>query len=72
KVKNIARSLNLALEEGSTGGMSDANITSALGIPTLDGLGAVGGGLHARHEHLYLDHIPMRIALLVKILTEID
>ena len=44
----VARDLGFALEEGATGGASDGNFTSAAGVPTLDGLGAIGDGAHAR------------------------
>lgn len=53
------------------GGGSDGNFTAAIGVPTLDGLGAVGGGAHADHEHLLLATVPGRIALLQAILTAI-
>jgi glutamate carboxypeptidase len=50
--------------ETAVGGGSDGNFTSALGVPTLDGLGAVGDGAHALHEHVRLDRMPERAALL--------
>jgi hypothetical protein len=50
KRKDIAGELGLRIEESSTGGGSDGNFTAALGVPTLDGLGAVGEGAHAAHE----------------------
>jgi glutamate carboxypeptidase len=53
-----------ALREASTGGASDGNFTSALGIPTLDGMGAVGEGAHATHESILIDHLAPRTALL--------
>jgi glutamate carboxypeptidase len=45
------------------GGGSDGNLTGALGLPTLDGLGATGDGLHAAHEHVLADELPRRTAL---------
>ena len=60
----IGRALGLELTEGSTGGGSDGNFTAALGIPTLDGLGARGGGAHADDEHILIDSLPERAALL--------
>ena len=57
RAKVIAGKLGLALEEGGTGGGSDGNITGALGIPTLDGLGVPGHGAHADHEHIETDKI---------------
>ena len=65
RVQEIARPLGLELAEGSTGGGSDGNFTGALGIPTLDGLGVPGDGAHADHEHILVDEIPGRVALLV-------
>jgi glutamate carboxypeptidase len=55
--------LGLIVTEGATGGASDGNITASLGVPTLDGLGAVGDGAHAAHEHVVLDELPARAAL---------
>ena len=55
------------LEESSTGGGSDGNFTAALGIPTLDGMGAVGEGAHAAHESILIDRIADRVALLAKL-----
>ena len=46
------------LAEGGTGGGSDGNFTAALGVPTLDGLGAIGDGAHALHEHVELASLP--------------
>jgi glutamate carboxypeptidase len=57
------------LQEKGTGGGSDGNFTAALGIPTLDGLGAVGEGAHAVHESALLSEIPRRTALLAGLLT---
>jgi glutamate carboxypeptidase len=62
--RNIAAQLGIDLKEGSAGGASDGNFTSALGIPTLDGLGAVGGGAHAIHEWVDIESLPARAALL--------
>ena len=50
---------------------SDGNFTAALGVPTLDGLGAVGGGAHADHEHVIVDTMPARVALLDGILRRL-
>ena len=57
------------LNEASTGGASDGNFTSALGIPTLDGMGAVGEGAHATHESILIDHLAPRTALLAAMLA---
>lgn len=59
-----AAALGLALDEASTGGGSDGNFTSALGLPTLDGLGALGEGAHAASESIVLSELPRRAALL--------
>jgi glutamate carboxypeptidase len=56
--------LGRTLEESSTGGGSDGNFTAALGVPTLDGIGAVGEGAHAAHESILEDRIADRVALL--------
>ncbi|MGD0829624.1 MAG: M20 family metallopeptidase [Terracidiphilus sp.] len=65
----LAAELGFVLEEASTGGASDGNFTSALGIATLDGLGAVGEGAHARHESVVLEHLAPRTALLAGMLA---
>ena len=66
-----ATELGLTLEESATGGGSDGNFTSALGIPTLDGLGTVGEGAHAASESILIDRIPDRVALLVLLLARL-
>ena len=71
KVRAIGRELGLELGEGSTGGGSDANFTAALGIPTLDGLGAIGAGAHADEEHIVVEKLPERAALLAALLLEL-
>jgi glutamate carboxypeptidase len=69
KVRALGETIGLKLEEGSTGGGSDGNFTAALGTPTLDGLGARGDGAHAAHEHVIIDSLAERAALLATILT---
>jgi glutamate carboxypeptidase len=59
----VARELGIDLSEGATGGGSDGNFTAALGVPTLDGLGAIGDGAHALHEHVDIEAIADRAAL---------
>ena len=71
RVQEIGAQLDLALEEGGTGGGSDGNFTAALGIPTLDGLGVPGHGAHADHEHIEVDQIPGRAALLTALLMQL-
>jgi glutamate carboxypeptidase len=67
--QKLGRELGVELEESLTGGGSDGNFTAALGIPTLDGLGAVGEGAHAANESLLVDRIADRTALLARLLT---
>ena len=64
QAKAIARDLGWKLGEAAVGGGSDGNFTAGLGIPTLDGLGAVGDGAHAPHEHILISELPRRAALL--------
>ena len=68
KLFEKARSLGLTCEGAVVGGASDGNFTSALGVPTLDGLGSVGEGPHARHEHIRLRETLERVALLAALL----
>jgi glutamate carboxypeptidase len=63
KAVAIARDLGWRLGEAAVGGGSDGNFTAGLGIPTLDGLGAVGDGAHAIHEHILISELPRRAAL---------
>ncbi len=67
--KALAAELGIQLKEASTGGASDGNFTSALGIPTLDGMGAVGEGAHAAHESVLIEHLAPRAALLAAMLA---
>jgi glutamate carboxypeptidase len=67
----LAAELGVTLEESSTGGGSDGNFTAALGVPTLDGLGAVGEGAHATNESILIDRIADRTALLAKLIAAI-
>ncbi|WP_263355800.1 M20 family metallopeptidase [Acidicapsa ligni] len=69
KAQALAAQLDWNLTEASTGGASDGNFTSALGIPTLDGMGAVGEGAHATHESILIEHLAPRTALLAVMLT---
>ncbi|MEG3131379.1 M20 family metallopeptidase [Pantoea cypripedii] len=61
--QQVAQQLGFAVEGKSVGGGSDGNFTAALGLPTLDGLGATGAGIHARHEHIIVANIVPRAAL---------
>jgi len=67
--REVAAALGRTLGEGAAGGGSDGNFTAALGVPTLDGLGPRGDGAHARHEHVVLDDLPFRAALLGGVLS---
>jgi glutamate carboxypeptidase len=62
--QEIGRSMGMAVDESSTGGGSDGNFTSALGVPTLDGLGALGEGAHAANESIVVEELFVRTALL--------
>ncbi len=66
--QRLAAELGFPLGETTSGGGSDGNLTGALGIPTLDGLGSVGDGMHAPSEHILLAPLPARTALLAKLL----
>ena len=67
--QTLARELGVETEESLTGGGSDGNFTAAMGVPTLDGLGAVGEGAHAVNESILVDRIADRTALLAKLLA---
>jgi glutamate carboxypeptidase len=69
RARALAAELGFTLDEASTGGASDGNLTAALGVPTLDGLGAVGEGAHAQHESIVLEHLAPRTALLAGLLA---
>ncbi len=69
QARALAAEMGFTLPEASTGGGSDGNFTSALGVPTLDGMGAVGEGAHAAHESVILEHLAPRTALLAGMLA---
>jgi glutamate carboxypeptidase len=69
QARKLAADLGFSLDEAATGGGSDGNFTAALGIPTLDGMGAIGAGAHAAHEHILTEHIVPRTALLAAMLA---
>jgi glutamate carboxypeptidase len=69
RAKSLAAQMGLALGECTVGGGSDGNFTAALGVPTLDGLGAVGDGAHSSHEHIVINTMPARAALLASLLA---
>jgi len=63
QARGVAAEIGLDLAEVSTGGASEASFAAALGVPTLDGLGADGDGAHAEHEHVLIPSLPERAAL---------
>lgn len=67
----VAAELGHDLLEGGTGGGSDGNFTAALGVPTLDGLGAIGDGAHAAHEHVEMASLAWRAALVAGLIQRI-
>jgi len=69
RAKSLAKQMNSSLGECTAGGGSDGNFTGALGIPTLDGLGAVGDGAHSDHEYVLINTMPARAALLAALLA---
>ncbi|HAI20443.1 MAG TPA: hypothetical protein DCM14_00825, partial [Clostridiales bacterium UBA8153] len=71
KAQGFARELGFVLETGMSGGGSDGNFTAAIGVPTLDGLGAPGGGAHSGDEYALVAAFAPRTALLVRLLTEL-
>jgi glutamate carboxypeptidase len=71
QARKLAAKLGFALDEASTGGGSDGNFTAALGVPTLDGMGAVGEGAHAVHESVVIEHIVPRTALLAAMIASV-
>jgi len=72
QARAVARELGFDLAEGGTGGGSDGNFTAALGVPTLDGLGAIGDGAHALHEHVDIESLADRAALVAGLITLIE
>lgn len=69
RAKSLAKQMHLSLGECTAGGGSDGNFTGALGVPTLDGLGAVGDGAHSDHEYILVHTMPARAALLAALLA---
>jgi glutamate carboxypeptidase len=72
RASTIAVRLGLpAPTSAAVGGASDGNFTAGVGTPTLDGLGAVGGGAHADDEHVLIDELPGRTALLAALVADL-
>jgi glutamate carboxypeptidase len=72
KARALAAELGFVLDEAATGGGSDGNFTAALGVPTLDGMGAVGDGAHAAHESVVIEHLVPRTALLAAMIASVE
>jgi glutamate carboxypeptidase len=71
KAQTIANQLGFTVEKFNSGGGSDGNLVAALGVPTLDGLGSLGGGAHALTEYSELDTLPLRAALLAELMVQL-
>lgn len=71
EAQTLMRQIGRSLGEAATGGGSDGNFTAALGVPTLDGLGAVGDGAHSPREHVLIRALPERAALLAGLIATI-
>jgi glutamate carboxypeptidase len=71
RARSLMREIGLPLAEASVGGGSDGSFTAALGVPTLDGLGAVGNGAHSEDEHVIVRSLPERAALLAGLLVSL-
>ena len=69
RARSIAEKVGLRLTEGGTGGGSDANFVAPLGIPILDGLGAIGKGAHSHDERIEKGTLPARTALISALIT---
>jgi glutamate carboxypeptidase len=69
RAQALARELGFELGEGAAGGTSDANLVAPLGVPLLDGLGPEGDGAHALHEHIVVDSLVHRTALIAMLLA---
>jgi glutamate carboxypeptidase len=71
KAKVVASQMDWKLEEAAVGGGSDGNFTAGIGIPTLDGMGGVGTGAHALHEHIVISELPRRALLLAGMIESV-
>jgi glutamate carboxypeptidase len=70
RAKGIAQQIRWKLKEAAVGGGSDGNFTAGIGIATLDGLGGVGTGAHALHEHIVMSELPRRALLLAGLIEQ--
>jgi len=71
QAQGLMGEMGFALDEAATGGGSDGNFTGALGVPTLDGLGAVGDGAHSLREHVVVRELPVRAALIAGLIASL-
>ncbi|MFV2073590.1 MAG: hypothetical protein ACC742_13165 [Thermoanaerobaculales bacterium] len=71
RTRELDRGLGLDLEWVRWGGPSNANLTAAVGTPTMDGLGPVGDGTHQMDEHIVIDKIPIRLALFTELVISL-
>jgi glutamate carboxypeptidase len=69
RAQSLMKEIGVALGEASTGGGSDGNFTGAIGVPTLDGLGAIGDGAHTPYEHVVTGKLAERAALIAGLLA---
>jgi glutamate carboxypeptidase len=72
RAQRLAKEIGIDLEEAATGGGSDGNFTAALGVPTLDGMGAVGEGAHAARENVVVAELAPRTALLAAMIARTE
>ncbi len=70
KASSIAAAIGMELKAGGTGGVSDANFVAPLGIPVLDGMGAVGEGLHSEREFIHVDSLEQKRKLLMELIQK--
>ena len=70
-IEKTGQDMGLNITWQGVGGGSDANLTGALGVPTIDGLGPIGGAMHSRNEFLVLDSIEPRLVLLRNVLINL-
>jgi glutamate carboxypeptidase len=70
RAASIAAGIGMQLKSGGTGGVSDANFVAPLGIPVLDGMGAIGEGLHSDREFIYVDSLEQKRKLLMELITK--
>jgi glutamate carboxypeptidase len=69
KARTLAKEMGVTLGEAFVGGASDGNFTAALGVPTLDGLGAIGENPHSPRENIVIRSLPERAALLAGLIS---